>query len=122
MSQIRSYRDLIVWQKSMDFAELVYTCSQRFPMEERYGLTSQFRRSAVSIPSNISEGYGRRSKGDYIRFLNIALGSKNECLTQCELAYRVKFINESDFINLMERGEEISKMLTSLIFSLDSKK
>jgi four helix bundle protein len=118
MSQIQSYRDLIVWQKSMDLAEMVYLKSQNFPADERFGLTSQIRRSSTSIPSNIAEGYGRRSTGDYKRFLNISVGSKNECLTQVELSFRLGFLNENDFKQLMNLGEEISKMLNALISKL----
>jgi four helix bundle protein len=72
---MKTYRELLVWQKAIDFVTLVYKSVKVFPTEELYGLTSQIKRSAVSIPSNIAEGYGRKSKKDYIRFLQIAMGS-----------------------------------------------
>ncbi len=122
MSKINSFRELIVWQKAMDFVVLVYEYSNLFPIEERYGLTSQIRKSAVGVPSNMAEGYGRRSSGDYVRFLNISLGSLNECLTQTEIALRIKYLAENDFQNIFERGEEISKMLISLINKIEQTK
>jgi len=87
MSNIKSYRDLIVWQKSVDLVKNIYLCTQTFPKEEQYGLTNQMRRCAVSIPSNIAEGYGRNSTGDYKRFLHISLGSLYELQTQVEISF-----------------------------------
>ncbi len=84
-AEIRSFRDLVVWQKAMVLVEHVYGFSKLFPSDERYGLTAQIRRAAVSVPSNIAEGYGRHSTSDYIRFLQISLGSLNELQTQLEL-------------------------------------
>lgn len=74
-TRIKTFRDLLVWQKSMGFVTEVYKMSNNFPKEEVFGLTSQMRRSAVSVPSNISEGFGRQSLGDFIRFLNIGIAS-----------------------------------------------
>ena len=82
MAEIRTYRDLIVWQKSMALVTDVYRVTRVFPKNEQYGLTSQLRRCAVSIPSNIAEGYGRRASNDYLRFLSIANGSLFELQTQ----------------------------------------
>lgn len=118
MSKIESYRDLIVWQKAMDLGVLIYEKTSKFPIEERFGLTLQIRKSAVSISSNIAEGYGRRSNGDYARFLNIAAGSKNECLTQSEFAFRIGYFEKSDLNEIMDLGTEIGKMLNSLIYNL----
>jgi four helix bundle protein len=84
---IKTFRDLIVWQKSMVVVTDVYRITGRFPREEMFGLTSQMRRCAVSIPSNIAEGYGRQATGDYICFLQIALGSLYELQTQLEIAH-----------------------------------
>ena len=81
-----SYRDLVVWQKSMELTKKIYTITKDFPKEEVYGLTSQIRRSAVSIPSNIAEGKGRNSDKEFVRFLQISLGSLYELQTQFELA------------------------------------
>ena len=79
---MKTFRDLLVWQKSMSFVTQVYKISKSFPLEENFGLTSQIRRCALSIPSNISEGYGRESLNDYLRFLNIAMASLFELQTQ----------------------------------------
>ena len=83
---IKSYRDLFVWQKAMELVTAVYAIPKVFPKEEQYGLTAQIRRSAVSVPSNIAEGYGRNSTLDYTRFLQIARGSLYELQTQLEIA------------------------------------
>ncbi len=117
---VRSYRDLKVWQKSKTLVLTIYQVTTTFPQEELYGLTTQMRRAAVSIPSNIAEGNARSTK-DYIRFLDIALGSLAELETQCELAYEIGFIHRESLINLMEEGDEIGKMLRGLQHSLKSK-
>ena len=85
MSEIKSFRDLMVWQKSMQLVTDLYRLTSDFPKTESYGLTSQLRRAAVSVPSNIAEGYGRHSTSDYIRFLQIAIGSLYELQTQVEI-------------------------------------
>ena len=89
---IKSYKDLFIWQKSMVLVTGIYTITKTFPASEIYGLTSQLRRSAVSIPSNIAEGYGRNSTNDYKRFLQIAVGSLYELQTQVEIACNLKYI------------------------------
>jgi four helix bundle protein len=88
---MKSYKDLIVWQKAMDLVVLIYELTSLFPTEEKFGLTSQLRRASVSIPSNIAEGYGRRNKTDNAHFLSIALGSGLEVQTQIILAERLQF-------------------------------
>jgi four helix bundle protein len=112
---IKSYKDLIVWQKSMDLAELIYHLTEKFPSNEIFGITSQMRRASVSVPSNIAEGYGRQSTGSYTQFLSIARGSLCELETQTILSYRFKYINQIEYDNVMNKIMEISKMLTSLI-------
>lgn len=112
---INSYRDLLVWQKGMSLVTDIYTMTQTFPSNEQYGLTSQMRRSAISIPSNIAEGYGRNSTGDYARFLQIAVGSTFELQTQIEIAFNLKFITQEDFITNLEKAKELDRMLLSLI-------
>ena len=112
---IKSYKDLIVWQKSMDLAELIYQLTEKFPSSEIFGITSQMRRASVSVPSNIAEGYGRQSTGSYAQFLSIARGSLYELETQTELSYRFKYINADDYEKTLNLITEISKMLTSLI-------
>jgi four helix bundle protein len=122
MNQIRTHRDLLIWQKSMALVTEIYRKSQRFPAQEQYGLTSQIRRAAVSIPSNIAEGFGRQSTGDYIRFLNIAVGSLFEVQTQIEIALNLSFIQESEFTIIFESTREIDRMMSSLIQKLKIKK
>lgn len=116
---IVTFRDLFVWQKSMDLVETVYHLTGQFPSSEQYGLTSQIRRSAVSVPSNIAEGYGRRASGDYRRFLQIALGSLFELQTQIELADRLCFLEDRIAAAIQERTREIERMLSSLIRKLN---
>ena len=108
-----SYRDLIIWQKSMLLCEQIYILSQNFPKEEVYGLTSQIRRCAISIPSNIAEGKGRNSDKEFIRFLQISLGSLYELQTQLELAMKLGFTKDID--DILEVTIEIEKMLNALI-------
>ncbi len=93
----------------------IYTITKTFPASEIYGLTSQLRRSAVSIPSNIAEGYGRNSTNDYKRFLQIAVGSLYELQTQIEIAFNLKYIEEQKHIGLTDLSIEIDKMLYSII-------
>lgn len=119
---MKTFRDLLVWQKAMKFVTKIYEVSKDFPKEECYGLTSQIRRSAVSIPSNISEGYGREGLSDYLRFLNIALASLFELQTQLEISYNLKYIPKKCFQELYELSREIERMLTSFIRSLKSKR
>ena len=98
-----------------------YRVTRDFPHEELYGLTSQIRRSAVSIPSNIAEGYGRNSQKDYIRFLQIANGSLFELQTQLEIASHLGFVSNHDFEKLSEKTREIERMLGSLIRKVEQK-
>ena len=114
-----SYRDLIVWQKAMDLTKQVYQLTKSFPKDEIYGLTSQIRRCSVSIPSNIAEGRGRNSDKEFIRFLNISLGSLYELQTQLELALAFQYISNIDEVN--NASIEIEKMLNALINSKKQK-
>ena len=115
MSEIKSYRDLIVWQKSIDLVKSIYLFTQTFPKEEQYGLTNQMRRCAVSIPSNIAEGYGRNATGDYKRFLQIAVGSLYELQTQIEISFQLNYLDQNNFTSIIALCTEIDKMLYSLI-------
>lgn len=115
---MKSYRDLIVWQKSMSWVTMVYTLSSKIPESEKFGLISQITRSSVSIPSNIAEVYGRNYKKDYSRFLQIARGSLFECQTQIEIAINLNFISIDDCKEINELSIEIEKMLNSLINKL----
>jgi four helix bundle protein len=93
------HKELEAWQKAMQFAENIYKTTEGFPEHERYGLVSQIRRAVVSIPSNIAEGSSRNSKKEYIRFINIALGSLSELETQLILSHRLKYFNEFEPLN-----------------------
>jgi four helix bundle protein len=99
---IKSYKDLFIWQKSMVLVTGIYTITKTFPASEIYGLTSQLRRSAVSIPSNIAEGYGRNSTNDYKRFLQMAVGSLYELQTQIEIAFNLKYLEEQKHIEIID--------------------
>ena len=113
MAEVKSYRELVVWQKAMDFAEHVYRVQRGFPAEERYGLCDQLRRAVVSVPSNIAEGRGRNSARDYAHFLTLARGSLNEVMTQLELATRLGYMKPGS--GLYEESVEIGKMLNVLM-------
>jgi len=112
---MKSYRDLIVWQKSMRLVTQIYLITKGLPKSELYGLTSQIRRSSISLPSNIAEGYGRNSTNDYIRFLQIACGSLYEVQTQLEICYNLEYISKKIFNGIYEQSREIERMLNSLI-------
>jgi len=120
-TQVKSYRDLIVWQKAMDMVTLVYRVSADFPPSEQFALTNQIRRAAVSVPSNIAEGYGRRSRTDYIRFLRIASGSLYELQTQLQIAQNLNFTESEHVAPIDSLSSEIERMLASLITKLEAK-
>ncbi len=109
-----SYRDLKVWQKAMDFVVLVYDLSRKFPQNEMYGLTSQLRRAAVSVASNIAEGKGRSDKG-FARFLIQARGSVWKAETQIELGVRFKYLSGGDAQGLLSAASELSRMLNGML-------
>ncbi|MBU1345484.1 MAG: four helix bundle protein [Alphaproteobacteria bacterium] len=115
---VRSYRDLQVWKSAMDWTEAVYEATSHWPSDERFGLISQVRRAAVSVPSNIAEGAARRSTGEFVQFLGMARGSLAEVETQLMLARRFGYTPDSDIHALLGGGEEISRMLVALIASL----
>lgn len=116
---IRSYKDLMVWQKSMSLAVKIYRTTQKLPASERFGLTSQLRRASVSVPSNIAEGYGRQSTGSYRQFLRISRGSLMEVETQIDICERLNYLAVSDTADIFKEITEISKMLTSLISKIN---
>lgn len=111
---LKSYKELIVWQKAMDLAIEVYRLSKSFPREETYALTGQIRRSVISIPSNIAEEQARNSTAEFKNFLSIAQGSLAETETQLILAIRLNYLKETDAQLAISLREEVSKMLTSL--------
>ncbi|OHB66940.1 MAG: four helix bundle protein [Planctomycetes bacterium RBG_13_63_9] len=114
----RNYRDLIAWQKAMDPVMLVYQASEDFPKQETYGLTSQIRRAAVSIPSNIAEGQGRRTRRDFRRFLSIAVGSVREVETQTLIASRLGYIGEETAQAILDQATQVCRLTTALANSL----
>lgn len=118
---MKTYTELFVWQKSMELVTGIYKDTQSFPKEEIYGLTSQIRRSAVSIPSNIAEGFGRKSQQDFIRFLKISMGSLFELQTQLRISKNIGFLNESRFNVLFEETREVERMLSAFIQSIADK-
>ncbi len=116
---IHSHKDLIVWQKSMDLVCLIYEITEQFPREEIYGLTSQMRRSSVSIPSNIAEGRRRGSKRDFVQFLRVACASGAELETQLTIAKRLPKTKHLDYKKAEGLLDEIQKMLTVMIAKLN---
>ena len=120
MKSLSSYRELIVWQKSMDLATRIYTITRSYPAEERFGITSQMRRAATSIPANIAEGQARRSTGEFLQSLGIARGSLAELETFLTLSERLEFLAKTDSENLLNGCAEINKMLHALMKSLST--
>ena len=115
---INSYKDLLVWQRSMDLVETIYRITAALPASEQFGLTAQMRRSAISIPSNIAEGYGRQATGEYRHHLSFSRGSLLELETQAMLCFRLKYLAEDQLNPVLKQIAEISKMLGSLISKL----
>lgn len=115
---IESYRDLVVWQKSVNLVIVIYELTAKFPKEEIYGLTSQMRRSVVSLPSNIAEGKYRGTRKDFAQFLRIAFGSGAELETQLEIARRLDLISEQEYQQTQALLNEVMKMLNVFISKL----
>jgi four helix bundle protein len=113
-----SYKDLLVWQKSIDLVSRIYKLTEKFPKSEMYGLSSQMQRAAVAIPSNIAEGQRRSHKKEFIQFLHISYGSGAELETQLEICKRLYKIENSEYTDIVLNLEIIMKMLNSLIGSL----
>ncbi len=123
MSSIKSYKDLIIWQKGLEIVSNVYKLVEGFPKDELYALTSQMKRASISIPSNIAEGYGRSSTQSYISFINISRGSLFELETQLIIANELKFVKNQDLYNtIIEQILEESKMINSFINKLELSK
>ncbi len=116
-----NYEKLIVWQKAMDLCVLIYKISETFPKQEQYGLSSQMRRSAVSIPSNIAEGAERNSKGEFRQFLGIAKGSAAELCTQSIISFKLGYLDGKNLDELKQKIYEILKILKKIISNLNSK-
>ena len=114
----RSYKDLVAWQKAMDLVTTIYRSTTKFPSEERFGLTSQVRRAAVSIPSNISEGQGRLSEKEFRHFLGQARGSLMEVETQLQIAQNLGYLEATQTTELLEACAEVGRILNGLMASI----
>ena len=115
---VRNYSDLIAWQKAMDLVEGIYAATKQFPKEELYGLTSQVRRAAVSIPSNIAEGQGRKSTSEFLHYLSIAYGSLRAVETQILIAGRLLYLKQEDVNRLLESSAEVGRLINGLSNSI----
>ena len=122
MSRSSGFRDLKVWQRAMELVTKVYQFTRTFPAEERFGLTSQLRRAAVSVPTNIAEGSGRLTNGEIANSLSVARGSAKEVATLSELAFRLGFLEKEGAGDTIDEAEEISRMLYALQIRLRRKK
>jgi four helix bundle protein len=118
VQMIKSYKDLIVWQRSMDLAEAMYQITGKLPASEQWGLISQMRRAAVSVPSNIAEGYGRHATGEYRHHLSIGRASLLELETQILLSQRLGYLTQDESLPVLGEINDISKMLASLVSKL----
>ena len=115
---IKTFKDLTVWQEAMNLVEMIYLQTKTFPKEEMYGLTSQIRRAAVSIPANIAEGNGRRSRKEYLRFLSVANGSIKELETHILIAERLNFLPKEISEQIQVQLRSVGRLLTALRKSL----
>ena len=117
----KTFRDLLVWKKSIDLVTNIYKLTSAFPQHEWLGVISQMRRASVSIPSNIAEGFGRKSKLDLIRFCQISMGSLFELQTQLIISRNLGYLKDPDFDGAIESSREIERMLSSFVMSLKGK-
>ncbi len=118
---VQSYKDLEVWQKSIDMVTMTYTITDNFPSKELYTLTSQIRRAAISIPSNIAEGRGKRSTRDFMRYINIAYGSAAELETQLIISKNLGYVSSEESEPLFQEIARICRMLNGMLSSLEKK-
>lgn len=120
MSQIKSFRDLVAWQKAMTLGCDTYALTKQLPREEQFGLVAQMRRCAIGIPSNIAEGQGRETANDFLRFLHIARASSQELSTQAEVCIRLGF--GAEFQSIVDASEEVGRIINGLIASISKPK
>lgn len=120
-NRIKSYKDLIVWQKAIELVTEIYSVSKTFPNEEKFGIVNQLNRAVVSIPANIAEGWGRESSKDYLQFLRISRGSLMEVETLILISKNLNYINEELFKLISNKIEEVGKILQGLIKSINEK-
>ena len=118
---IHNFEEMYVWQKAMQLVREVYRLVRLLPKEETYALSDQMRRAAVSIPSNIAEGYGRHSANEYVRFLNIARGSKNELETQLQICVMLGYLQHEDALAASVLCKEVSRMINALLKTITNK-
>ena len=121
MDKINSYQDLLVWQKAVELCVEVYGLVKLLPKEETYSLSDQMRRAVVSIPSNIAEGYARKTTKEYLNFLSIANGSRTELETQLIICNKIGYLNEKKIEVAMQKSTEIGKMISTIAFKLTNK-
>lgn len=119
---MKNYKDLIVWQKAMDLVEEIYRITEFLPNEEKFGLSLQLKRAAVSIPSNIAEGYERNTTKDYIKFLSIAKASRAEVETQLYICKRLEFLTDDEIKKSLEICEEIKRIIIAMFKNLNNEK
>jgi four helix bundle protein len=120
MSEISSYRDLLVWRQAIELAVEVYNASRAWPKDELYGLIAQARRAATSVAANIAEGYGRENRGSYVQFLKISQGALKELETHLIIAARIEILNEGTNKQLLSPCESVGKLLRSLMRKLQA--
>ena len=113
-----SFKELLVWQRAVQLTVAIYELTSKFPSAERFGLTNQLRRASVSVASNIAEGYGRSSTGEYVQFLGMARGSNSEVQTQLEIADRLNFGNAAERATAGSLADEVGRMLVSMMRKL----
>lgn len=118
---VTSFRDLRVWQRGIELVSVVYRVTAGFPRDELFGLVSQARRAAVSVPANIAEGHGRIHRGDFVRHLSIARGSLSELETHLRIGCNLKYLDEQVLPELLQQMDELGRMITALIQSLENK-
>ena len=119
---MKTYREFIAWQKAMSFVTSVYKLTRIFTKEELFGLTSQLKRAAVSIPSNFAEGFGRNGKNEFLHYVRIAIGSLYECQTQLEIAMNINYSTEEQFQTIYNDSREVEALLRGLETKLNSNK
>ena len=119
---IKTYRDLLVWQKAMKLVSAIYRITKNFPKNEEFSLSSQIRRAAISIPSNIAEGFGRKTPKEFTRFLYIAIGSLFEVQTQIDISLNQKYIANDTYKDIFDKSREIERMICSLILKIKNSK
>ncbi len=121
MSEIRNFKDLLAWQKAMDFVEECYRLTQSFPSHEKFGLAGQLQRAAVSVAANIAEGQGRATTGEFLNFLSIARGSLMEAQTHLLIAQRLGYVKNDDVKRVLDGAADTARLLNGLIRSLKQK-